>query len=74
MVTVSIAQAKAHLSSLVAAVERRHDTVLICRHGQAVAEIIPVTKRSRLKLDPVLKKVVIKEHPLTPTECEWENV
>ena len=73
MLTVSIAQAKAHLSSLVAAVERQHDSVLICRHGQAVAEIIPVSKQSRLRLDPALKNIVMKESPLDSTESEWSD-
>jgi prevent-host-death family protein len=74
MLTVSIAEAKAHLSSIISTVERGHETVVICRHGQAVAELVPIIKKSRLKTDNTLKNIVINDDLTAPTESEWENV
>ena len=43
MITVNLAQAKAHLSKLLDKVEGGEE-VLITRHGRAVAHISPVTR------------------------------
>ena len=43
MVTVTLAQAKAHLSELLDRVEAGED-VLITRHGRAVAHILPALR------------------------------
>jgi antitoxin (DNA-binding transcriptional repressor) of toxin-antitoxin stability system len=73
MKSVSIHEAKTHLSSLIGDVEHLRETVIICRHGQAVAELIPIPRGNRLKLDPVLKNIQIFDDPTTPTIGEWEN-
>jgi antitoxin (DNA-binding transcriptional repressor) of toxin-antitoxin stability system len=39
MLTVNTHEAKTKLSALLAAVEQRGETVLICRHGKPVAEL-----------------------------------
>ena len=74
MVSVSLHQAKTHLSSLVSNVERCGERVIIHKHGRAVAEIIPVAGGSRIKTHPSLKKIKIKEDPTAPTTGEWEHV
>jgi prevent-host-death family protein len=38
----SVAEARAHLSALVDAVEHRHERILILRHGKPAAAIVPV--------------------------------
>jgi len=73
MVSVSIHEAKTHLSSLIADVERLQETVIICRHGQAVAELVPLPRGRRTNTDPLLKNVVIKQNPVSSTEEEWED-
>ena len=73
MVSVSIHEAKTHLSSLIADIERLHETVVICRHGQAVAELIPMPHGTRLCLDPLLKNIQIKTDLTNPTQEEWEH-
>jgi antitoxin (DNA-binding transcriptional repressor) of toxin-antitoxin stability system len=73
MRSVSIFEAKTHLSSLIAEVEHLHESVFICRHGQAVAELKPIPKNNRTKLDPILKKIKIKTDLTMPTVEEWEN-
>jgi prevent-host-death family protein len=51
MVTVNLAQAKAHLSELLDRVEAGEE-VIITRHGRAVAHIHPVSRRKHpLMLD-----------------------
>lgn len=57
MITVNMHEAKSRLSELVKAVETRHETVVLCRAGEPVAELRAVAKRkgSRLRFDPSLK-------------------
>jgi antitoxin (DNA-binding transcriptional repressor) of toxin-antitoxin stability system len=74
MITVNIHEAKTNLSALIAGVEHRKETVIICRHGHAVAELIPVPQGTRLKADPHLKKIKILGDPTSPTVEEWEHV
>ncbi|MDD5673697.1 MAG: type II toxin-antitoxin system Phd/YefM family antitoxin [Chitinivibrionales bacterium] len=74
MITVNIHEAKTNLSALVAGVEHRNETVIICRHGHAVAELVPIPQGSRLKADPRLKKIKILDNPTAATIREWENV
>lgn len=42
MQSTSLAEAKAHLSSLVDDAEHHHKRILILRHGKPVAAIVPV--------------------------------
>lgn len=73
MVSVSIHEAKTHLSSLINNVEQLNERVIICRHGQAVAELIPIPHGNRLLVDPILKNITIKTNLIEPTVEEWEN-
>lgn len=73
MTSVSIHEAKAHLSSLIARVEDRHEQVIICRYGRAVARLEPIRRGRRTGADPVLSQVIIHEDLTKPTVGEWEN-
>ena len=53
MLTVNLAQAKAHLSELLDKVESGED-VVITRHGRAVAHILPAVRR---KHPPALEEL-----------------
>lgn len=74
MTQVSVHEAKTHLSSLIAQVERLGDKVTICRYGRPVAELVPVRHGSRTCIDPELSQVIIKADLTAPTETEWGNV
>jgi antitoxin (DNA-binding transcriptional repressor) of toxin-antitoxin stability system len=73
MVTVNTHKAKTHLSALLQRVERKHETVLICRNGHPVAEMRPLSKAGRiLKQNPALSKIIFHEDPSTPlSDAEW---
>jgi antitoxin (DNA-binding transcriptional repressor) of toxin-antitoxin stability system len=58
MVTVNTHEAKTRLSALLALVEQKGEKVLICRHGQPVAELSKAgakKRRNRLAVDPSLR-------------------
>lgn len=71
MITVNIHEAKERLSELLQQVEQHHKTVLICRNGTPIAELIPWVKtRDPLQQHPVLKEVSIHEDPAAPLADE----
>jgi antitoxin (DNA-binding transcriptional repressor) of toxin-antitoxin stability system len=74
MTTVSIHEAKTHLSALVSSVERLGESVLICRHHQVVAELVPVPRGKRTVVSSKLKNIAIKYDPTQSTEEEWGDV
>ena len=73
MVTVNIHEAKAKLSDLVARVQDRHEKVIICRYGRAVAEIVPYRKGKRTQVNEQLSQVEVKGDLTEPTFGEWED-
>ena len=73
MTTVSVHEAKAHLSTLLAGVERDGKPVQICRYGRAVAELVPVRRRKRSRVAPELRRIIFHKDPTEPTTAEWEN-
>lgn len=73
MTTVSIHEAKTHLSSLVARVEDRHEHIIICRYGHAVAELQPIQKKKRTRIDKTLSRMTVEGDLTQPTTREWED-
>ena len=73
MTTVSVHEAKAHLSSLLADIEDHGETVLICRYGRAVAQLVPVRRSKRTQTDARLSRIVLRTDPCRPTTEEWEH-
>ncbi|MEW6755842.1 MAG: type II toxin-antitoxin system prevent-host-death family antitoxin [Candidatus Latescibacterota bacterium] len=73
MTIVSIHEAKARLSALIAEVERLGEKVVICRYGRPVAELTPIRRGPRTCVDPRLSQVRIKGDVTAPTEEEWEG-
>jgi len=64
MKTVNIHEAKTNLSSLLAGLEADHETIVICRNGEPVADLVPHRRASRIKTHPVLGKIKIGYDPV----------
>jgi len=72
MKTVSVHTAITNLSSLLAKLEVDKETVVICRNGEPVADLVPHKGVNRIKPHPVLSKIRINCDPSeTTTEDEW---
>ena len=73
MISVNTHEAKTRLSELLSKVESKHETVIICRNGSPVAELLPWGKtKNPLRQNPKLKKIKFKEDPSLPlSEDEW---
>ncbi|MBT7068813.1 MAG: type II toxin-antitoxin system prevent-host-death family antitoxin [Verrucomicrobia bacterium] len=73
MTTMSIHEAKSKFSSLIARVEDRHEHVIICRYGRAVAELTPIARGKRTVVDKALGKLKIHGDLTQPTVGEWND-
>ncbi|MBN1960646.1 MAG: type II toxin-antitoxin system prevent-host-death family antitoxin [Deltaproteobacteria bacterium] len=73
MTSVTVHEAKTHLSALLARIERG-ERIVICRHGKAVAVLSPLPTGSRLATSQLLSKTIINEDPTKPTIDEWLDV
>ena len=72
MKTVNIHEAKSKLSSLVSELEAGGETIVICRNGKPVADLVPHRRTSRIKTHPVLGKIMIGYDPAGPlAREEW---
>jgi len=73
MSTVTEKEAKAQLPKLLAQVEKSGQSIVICRDGKPVADLVPhrVVKRN-MKPHPVMSKIKINYDPTEPlSEAEW---
>ena len=73
MKTVSIHEAKTHFSALISTIERTREKIIIMKHNNAVAELVPIPHGDRLTPDPKLKEIEIRYDPIEPTEEEWNE-
>ena len=73
MKSVSTYEAKAHLSKLIAEVERTGKPVTICRNNQPVVDLVPHRDiRDPLEQSPDLKGARFSGDPCAPaTEEDW---
>ena len=72
MKTVNVHEAKTHFSSLIARVEGRGESVVICRNGEPVANLVPHRRASRIAAHPVLSRIKINYNPTAPLAAdEW---
>ena len=75
MKTVNVHEAKTNFSSLIARIERSGESIIICRNGAPVANLVPHRRASRIDAHPVLSKVKIKYDPVAPLDTdEWPEV
>lgn len=73
MLSVNTHEAKTRLSALLAEVETKGVTVVICRNGREVAELIPFHrphKRNPLKPHPLLSRIQINYDPTESLSAE----
>jgi prevent-host-death family protein len=69
MISVNTHEAKTRLSELLVKVETGGKTVLICRNGKPIAELVPCEKvADPTKQDPRLGKVVFHANPALPLD------
>lgn len=77
MTTVNVQEAAASFPTLLAAVEEKGETVVICREGKPIAELKAAAqhpKVDRLKPNPDLKPIAINYDPTEPlSEDEWPS-
>src|SRR5262245_24586147 len=59
-------KAKTALSALLAEVEKTGENVLVCRHGKPVAALVSHRAHSRLRPQPVIRKIRLRCDPITP--------
>ena len=72
MKTVNVHEAKTNFSSLLTKLEKDSETIVICRNGEPVADLVPHKRASRIKPHPVLSRIKIKYDPVeTASENEW---
>ena len=72
MKTVNVHEAKTIFSRLLARVEKRNQSVVICRNGEPVADLVPHKHKSRTRPHPALSKIKIKYDPVEPlSPDEW---
>lgn len=63
MLTVNVHEAKTNLSSLLAKIESKNESVLICRNGRPVAELRRVDAKARMQRLPAPNlAMAIKTH------------
>ena len=70
MKTVNVHEAKTNFSSLLARLEKDSETIVICRNGEPVADLVPHQRGSRIKPHPVLGKIKIGYDPVEPVSNE----
>ena len=69
---MNVHEAKAQLSRLLAALEGDGQTVVICRNGRPVADLVPHPRAGRIKTRPVLGNIKIGCDPVEPLAgIEW---
>ena len=73
MKTVSVHDAKAHLSALLLRVEQKREPVLISRYGKVVARIVPPERGKRSGVDPLLGQVEVRCDLTEETRGEWDE-
>jgi len=70
MKSVNVHEAKTHFSSLLARLEKDSQSIVICRNGVPVADLVPHRRTIRTKPDPALRKIKIGYDPIEPLSAE----
>jgi prevent-host-death family protein len=72
MKKLNVHEAKTRLSAVLADVETKGETFLICRNGKPIADLVPHAKTNRLTPHPVLRRIRVLYDPTEPaTADEW---
>lgn len=70
MKMVNVHEAKTHFSSLLAKLEADSETIVICRNGEPVADLVPHQRVNRIKTHPTLGKIKIGYDPVEPVSTD----
>ncbi len=73
MQTIGAFQAKTHFSSILDQVEKG-DSVIITRHGRAIARLIPVTGSDREKIKLTIQRVKQLSQRNTLSGLDWKTL
>lgn len=72
MKTVNVHEAKTNFSSLLTKLEENSETIVICRNGKPVADLVPHKQVNRIKTHPTLSKIKIAYDPVESLSAdEW---
>ena len=72
MKKLNVHEAKTQLSSVLADVENKGETFLICRNGKPIADLVPHIRTNRLTPHPILRRIRVRYDPTEPlTAEEW---
>lgn len=72
MKVVNIHEAKTNFSNLLTQLEADSETIVICRNGEPVADLVPHRRVDRIKPHPELGKIGIGYDPVEPlADNEW---
>ena len=72
MKTVNVHEAKTNFSSLLARVEKDSASIVICRNGAPIADLVPHKFINRIQPHPVLGKIKINYDPTEVVAAdEW---
>jgi prevent-host-death family protein len=72
MKTVNVHEAKTNFSSLLARVEKDCASIVICRNGEPIADLVPHKFVNRIQPHPVLGKIKINYDPTEVVSAdEW---
>ncbi len=75
MKTVNVHEAKSNLSRLSVKLEKDGGSIVICRDGRPVADIVALRRTNRIKAHPGLSKIKITYNPVEPISLdEWPEV
>lgn len=76
MITLNTHEAKTHLSAVLSRIERDGETVVICRNGKPIADLVPHRQGCRTEPHPVMRKLTLHYDPTEPlADDEWpENL
>ena len=70
MKKLNVHEAKTRLSSVLAEVESKGETFLICRNGRPIADLRPHVVGDRLSPHPVLRRIRVRYDPTAPLSTE----
>ena len=72
MKSVNVHQAKTQFSALLAEIEEKDASFVICRNGEPVADLVPHRKKVSMAPDPKLGAIKIDYDPIEElSEEEW---
>ena len=70
---LNVNEAKTKFSNILANVENNRVTVTIMRYGHPIAQIVPIKRHNRTKIDPVLSRISYTGDLCENESDDWEE-